>query len=361
MNPMALDLSPDQRRALGLALDETVRVRAQGGWRDPVSRGWAAAPAADQGVGAAWAAEVRMMQTQGDLQVPPWPELGGKPPLRVQPFAAAAGDGRVLGFALDRVVGLLLAVWGDAHVDASGGSADEIPILSAARPALARLATPAGDVFVRSGGYTLDVYRREPDPGDPVPPPALVLPGRRMENWLVRASAALASSPSELDRLTALGLLARLSLPGQEEGRALLEGGEGAGVRPKLARWLDGVPGDRRESWQGLALDRVDDLEDEIEEGLDALAGGAGLPGSWPLSVALWRDDLESVRFALAAGSPRRDASPLGEALRDLDLLVSVRAPSLSGVWPSQDHPRLRAVAWQEPGAWWGSLAADAR
>lgn len=211
---------------------------------------------------------------------------------------------------------------------------------------LAGFDSDAGRVVLRfhdaEGDRALDAERGEVvvvalgGPGLGVPPVDAWSTG--MDPWLRQAAAALAASPSVVDRAAAAGLVARLGMttedpPLRERVRAWVRGQERA--LPALER---------------QAVERAWTLADRLR----GLAEASAEVDARVAALVAERDDLQSVRRVLVlVGQGAR----LREALAAVDALAAELAGVLDGHLPALESDpeaeRWIAVAWQEPGAWW--------
>ncbi len=113
--------------------------------------------------------------------------------------------------------------------------------------------------------------------------------------------------------------------------------GECRSHRPKAAGRTSGGRG--RQPWAGVG----------------ARSGSHPCAAADAVALLERRDDLASVA-ALLRPSPD---DPLGAALAALDRAAGVRASAWRRLAPLSS-PRLEAVAWQSPEAWWAALAGPA-
>jgi hypothetical protein len=178
------------------------------------------------------------------------------------------------------------------------------------------------------------------------PPIAQWTEGAAVQPWLRDACTELIASPWALDHLAAAGLLGRLWTPTDPEIRRRTILGTFTPPGHRARDWIVALPEAGLDAAERAALREAD----RIDASLDA----PGDDAAQTLSLALRRDDIESVRSALAFA--RRGGS-LDRRLRALD----VRGRACWSAHPVdtrlRDDERLRCVRWSEPGAWWGLFA----
>ena len=181
------------------------------------------------------------------------------------------------------------------------------------------------------------------------PAPEAMLGGLPTESWLKEHASNLASSSDPLDRVAAVGLLARLWMPAGKPS-------ETQGVRPAQTA---------REWVGGLSNPQIDELTAKATLEAAALCDAfSALPTSLPseknaareavLKLVYRRDDLESVAAILRM---RGREAPLREYLRLVDREAEAQLSALSLVEGLEQDERLEQVAWQEPLSWWGRFA----
>jgi hypothetical protein len=127
----------------------------------------------------------------------------------------------------------------------------------------------------------------------------------------------------------------------------------GATVASEARNIWAALPPSDRELAVIHALQRVDDLLDDLPDLRRRVAADPATAAPLALDWLRRRDDLESVLF-LARGTSC--ARVLEGALQILDDCAAAE----HSIWfflPPFDDERLRAVAEAEPGAWWGDLA----
>ncbi len=177
--------------------------------------------------------------------------------------------------------------------------------------------------------------------------------------WLLAEAAELRDRPGARSTVAAVGLVARLHEPADEDPAAMLEAvlsGRAAipSVNDKaLAFWRSETAADR----DAVVKDSLAEC-DRLRASLSELS--LAVESDHPAARAIarrWvraRDDLECVRFVLALDAA--DAA-LSSALDALDLDASALATLFSALGPFADSPRLSAVSWQQPHLWWSGLA----
>lgn len=162
--------------------------------------------------------------------------------------------------------------------------------------------------------------------------------------WLAVAAAAAAGLPSTLDRIAGAGLLARLWTEP--------DGAQVDSPPRELARaWARSLDADLLDAAEGAAVRRAWRLADRLAEVGSLLPDVASAEMS---AIILDRDDLQSIRRVLRlAGRGVR----LDDALATTDRAADEHLSALADLLPSLDDDpngdRWRAVAWQEPDAWW--------
>ena len=174
--------------------------------------------------------------------------------------------------------------------------------------------------------------------------------------WLRRRADELGSSPDPLDLLCAAGLLLRLWSPttALERTRALESARAGTPwMLSPLRGWL-GAEVDWAQVEQAAA-DRAEGLLGTLADLADLAVRDLPLARAAASRVVAGRDDLESLRVALAAmGGPR---ATLEDALVELDEAAVIHSLALSDLLIMEaGDPWLDAVAGSEPEAWWGDL-----
>jgi hypothetical protein len=189
-----------------------------------------------------------------------------------------------------------------------------------------------------------------------VPSPTELLNGFSCQPWLLEKANQLYSSTPLHCRISAVGLIGRLWNP--------LRHGETAWImdqlfakRPELEtptkraeQWAQTLPREARQRVELAAILAQDRLQGQLEK---------MMTGSLPLMtfkdsiklVAFERDELESIAWVITASGE----SLLKEKLMKLDGgAVRLKFEQKLEAPITSDH--LKAVFWQEPEAWWGSL-----
>lgn len=177
-----------------------------------------------------------------------------------------------------------------------------------------------------------------------------VLGERRLHGWLAR-EVHDRSAPG-WDTAAAVGLVMRLWTPAPEDRGAelgRLRRGQPT-VGSVLGAWVRARPGEALEGILSEALGRAEGLREDLED-LDGLAAeDPELAGRCAHRLLLDRDDLASVLRVLR-GVGRADL--LETALAELDEVGVASLSVLGDVVPAEPGPRLSAVTWMEPDAWW--------
>ena len=180
-----------------------------------------------------------------------------------------------------------------------------------------------------------------------------IMGGFRVPNWLQK-EVEFHLGGSLLDKCIGIGLLVRLWAP---EVGILLKELEGGGFTPreKADRWWAALPPEHRHTVIRDALLRIDNLMDDLPELRSRVAEDPVTAAPLALDWLRRRDDLQALLYMAHCTS---DAPRVLEgALQTLD----ERAAAEHSIWfflPPFDDERLRAVASEDPGAWWGDLAA---
>lgn len=179
------------------------------------------------------------------------------------------------------------------------------------------------------------------------PPLASWLEGASPQAWLSAQTTALAASPWALDHLCAVGMLERFWVPTDKATRRAVILGTITPPAQRARVWLVGRAPEALEAAQRAARREALAL-------IEALDAEVASPAQ-TLHLALRRDDLESVHGALRI---TERGGALRETLDALDALGRARWSALPADESVRGDPRLRCVAWSEPDAWWGRLAA---
>lgn len=173
------------------------------------------------------------------------------------------------------------------------------------------------------------------------PPIARWSEGAAVQDWLRDACEQLLASPWALDHLTAAGLLGRLWTPSDPEVRRRAILGTFTPPGHHARTWLVALPAAALDAAERAAMREAERIEERIDAPGDAAE---------TLSLALRRDDLESVRAALALAD---HGTRLGERLRALD----THGRASWSMHPVDDRvresERLRCVRWSAPDSWW--------
>jgi len=199
----------------------------------------------------------------------------------------------------------------------------------------------------------------------PAPVPTSVegatLPGwvdPRASEWLVAALRRRNASPLLYDRAVAVGLVARLAAPAEGRAGAVLEQllAEGDGAAPAPVQvWAAARSPEELSELEEAAVEAANRLGRRLEAVVQAAESDAPDAAALARRLLLGRDDLECALVVLGAAGA---GAVLAESLAILDSAACEHLDLLSDLPDVADDPRLRAVAWQEPLAWWGNLAA---
>ena len=188
----------------------------------------------------------------------------------------------------------------------------------------------------------------------PIPPPTLatLLGGHPCAEWPRERPDALARSPAMVERVAAVGLVARLWCPEDRATRDAVLVGTVEHPAEVAVKWIRSLDNETRSTLEALAYQRAARLRDA----LCALVDADEDPSEEALRALLYeRDILESVRTLLAyVGHGRNLGREL--ALTDVAAITCYSAmPVTAGI---EADPLLRAVFLAEPDAWWGGFAA---
>jgi len=242
-------------------------------------------------------------------------------------------------------------------------------------PVLAHLASAEGEFLLRFEGGSVALWRLERPVeaaleglrafrpvASPWSSPDLTLPGLGelladavVEPWLREHHEQLHRSPSWLDRVASVGMLSRLHTPAPEELAGQIQSllaGETSLLQQRTSSWARELSGEAVGALERAALGELDRLGDFLQDVVENDRWG---DASTLTALLLRRDNLESVAWVLRLAGA---GSTLREALLDLDRQAELHLTALQGL-PLRE-PRLAAVAWQEPMAWWGVPAHGA-
>lgn len=207
----------------------------------------------------------------------------------------------------------------------------------------------ATDILLRP----LTDWAPPPSPSVEAPTPSRLLGDLDAPAWLTDPLLAAAAGDDPYAAFAAAGTVGRLWAPrgtGASAAEALARLVADDDPMARASRWAKALPAAVFEHLLSLVDVEVSWLTDEIDELADAdLAPDdlAAAAGSWLAR----RDDLASVLRLLG---PR--AAGLSCAVESLDRLGRTHA-SLWALAAPALTPRLAAVAWQEPDAWWATVA----
>jgi len=345
-------LTDDERRALGI--DPAAEPAPLGSDRasdDGVGRGFSNPPLAPDELAALRAQFASLTFVEGFAAAAA--HLGA-------PEATVARADRQRGLYQLDPAGLVVDAVGDAH------ASDGCWYVDARRGrVLVRARGLTGDCLLRFEGdvfewfdlptaaspamRSLAAWSPPATPAVDPPPVDALLGGFDAPAWL---TAPLASAPREdpFAVFAAVGGVGRLWAPRgtatpPAEALARLMADDDPMARAR--RWADATSAEVRDAASRLASVEADALADALE----ALADGDDRRDD-ALRWLERRDDLASVARLLA---PAPDA-PLARALAALDRRATTHA-SLWRMLSPLRSPRLDAVAWQEPDAWWAAPA----
>jgi len=187
---------------------------------------------------------------------------------------------------------------------------------------------------------------------------AEVLGAASCSAWLREQSFRLADAPALLDRCAALGLLARLWASEDPAERQALINGSAESPPQRARRWAEALDETVQIEVAAAATALAHELIDKLDE-LQAAAvdGDAAALGTVARAIVHRRDDLESVACVIfMARRSLAEAEQLHAALRRCDEQATLHLTAF-GLTDLRLDERLRAVSWQQPEAWWGSLA----
>lgn len=180
-----------------------------------------------------------------------------------------------------------------------------------------------------------------------------LLGGKPCADWLRARHDALARSPAMVDRVAAVGVVARLWCPEDKATRAAVLAGSVEHPSNVAVEWLASLSADTRRTLHLFAFHRAANLRSALHE---ILTHGATAAPSDVLALLHERDALESV-CALFPAAQRRS---LALELRATDILVcSGPGFALPTATKFVNDPLLRAVFLTDPDAWWGMPTAD--
>lgn len=351
---MSSRLTPEILAALGLPSDVEQRALPRVSQTDDVGRGFSGLEPAKLESGLA--IEIAQSPFFVPVVIPEMPWLGiesWKRDKRVRRFTVEGGDLKWLGKGESEGAG-------QALVDARS-------------PAFVRITRGGEDVVLELEGFDINPIELtsqtvpadlrplvqvhwQPETFAVVPPAMEVLTcGLRLEQWLLDESAALVSSAGALSRTAGVGLIARLWMPRDRAGRTLAQKrlASGEDVPSSLAiRWFQALDADMRDSIRRSAVGAAESLRDALPSLEESIADEHPQVATIARTWLRERDDLESVVFLIARGDPAPDVAA---AVAELDEETSTYHSMWSELAPF-DEPRFRAVAWQEPDAWWGQL-----
>jgi hypothetical protein len=173
------------------------------------------------------------------------------------------------------------------------------------------------------------------------------------QGWLIAEARRLAASPSLVSCAAAAGLVGRLWSPPEAarvRDAVMPQLLAGDGPRARSRTWGRALGEAERAGIEGGGIVRALSLERELRPLRRLVAARLADAGDLALSWLHARDDLACVADVL----PECDA--LRGALADLDRAATALLSTWSLVPGLSRDERLRAVSWQDPEAWWGSL-----
>lgn len=167
--------------------------------------------------------------------------------------------------------------------------------------------------------------------------PRVAFAGGELSAWLLEHMRELEHDEGALGVVAAAGALVRFAGPHPDDDPST---GPPVSVRGARA-WARSLDDAAWDTLEASALEHARDLDTR-------------LPTDDGLPLALSRDLLASVSTAMRLAGR---GGALRELLRETDRKAQVALTRLTEETPTTDDPRLRAVAWGEPEAWWGALA----
>ena len=274
---------------------------------------------------------------------------------------------------LDRDRSIVIVTHRDGQVSAVGDHAqlDQGELLLDARsgPVWALLVRAEGELLVGvAPGGAVVLYRhvRTPSPElrafleapvaaapeAPDVPIAALLGGFPVEQWLEEAVRHYAGSPGLMSRLTAAGLLGRLWAPpaGSDRKELVARVLETGGPLRTARSWFSSLPPETRSAGVRLASGGCEALYARLVALEHAISESVEDQGT---RAAAWLHDRDDLECIAALVSRESGEAVLITALEQLDQ----RCAAHHSLWAFIELPaseRLRAVAWQEPDAWWG-------
>jgi hypothetical protein len=179
--------------------------------------------------------------------------------------------------------------------------------------------------------------------------------GYGLEPWVATALSAASASGSAYRELAALGLVARLWMPSPDQrAAAMMWVMQGGGPGPLALDWARSLPTADLSEVLAHSADQTRRMVETAAAVSEAIFRNQPDAADKLLRWLHDRDDLASIRCLLEGES----AANLDRALRALDTAAQVHLTTWSAV-PAFEDPRLMAVAWQEPDAWWGRFAPN--
>ncbi|ATB32747.1 hypothetical protein [Melittangium boletus] len=202
----------------------------------------------------------------------------------------------------------------------------------------------------------LEKWHPTPVPDVPKPDIRALTVGCQVQNWLLAEAEQMASAAWPLRRLCAAGLVARLWSP--KDSRKLQESLTHAlnpswGPKKATVDWFRALDQGVRHQAESSAMEEADELGQQFPALQAHVLLNPESATSHCLQWLLNRDDLECALFLLRC-------TETGESLEGKLAELDRHASEFESLWAMLDvseNERLRAVAWQEPEAWWGQLA----
>jgi hypothetical protein len=167
--------------------------------------------------------------------------------------------------------------------------------------------------------------------------------------WLEREFARLVNTNAPLAVVAAVGLVGRLWTP-QRRPKDREELLAFPGTKGRARAWYAALEPRARVRIEAGAIDSVHILHDELKAVPEVLLGSDSDGRTMALGWLIRRDDLESLVFLSGTAE-------LAAALAAVDREALTHATVWATLGPFLECDRLGAVSWQEPEAWWGTLA----
>lgn len=182
--------------------------------------------------------------------------------------------------------------------------------------------------------------------------------GIEIAPWLLDEAAELSERGGLPWSAAGLGLVARLHEPAAEDPSALLNAvlSNKASIpspRSAVRRWINERPAHELDAIERGAMEACERAADSLAALSVAIEQDRPEVSAMARRWVRLRDDLESLHETLAIAGRAEKIEPALDAL-DRDASAQLTAFSQCA---ALDGERWRAVSWQQPHLWWGSLA----